>query len=112
MKIDNIMPQINMTSVQTLNRDVDKVKSFAQTLDKASGKNKEDDKLYQTCQELESVFLARVLDSMRSTISRSSLLSRGLADDVYESMLYDEYAQNISKSGSIGLADILYQQLK
>lgn len=109
MKIDNINQQLNMSFNQTINRDVEKAKSFANILDKAA---KDDKKLYQTCQELESVFISRVLDSMRATISRSELLERGFADDVYESMLYDEYAKNISKSGSIGLADILYRQLK
>lgn len=110
MKIDNnINQQLNITLNQTLNRDIDKAKSFANVLEDAA---KDDKKLYQTCQELESVFISRVLDSMRATISRSNLLSRGFADDVYESMLYDEYAKNISQSGSTGLADILYQQLK
>lgn len=110
MKIDGLNQQLNMTLNQNISRDVDKAKSFAQILENVS--NPDDKKLYQTCQELESVFVSRVLNSMRAAIPRSELLSRGFADDVYESMLYDEYSKNISKSGSIGLADILYQQLK
>lgn len=110
MKIDSLNQQLNMTLDQNISRDVDKAKSFAEILDNVS--KPDDKKLYQSCQDLESVFVSRVLNSMRATISRSELLSRGFADDVYESMLYDEYAKSISKSGSIGLADILYKQLK
>lgn len=110
MKIEGISSPSYITSVQSISKDLDKAQSFAQTLDSASKQN--DKKLYESCQELESVFVARVFDSMRATISRSELLSRGFADDVFESMLYDEYAKNVSKSGSIGLADILYKQLK
>lgn len=109
MKIDSINQQLNITLNQNINRDVDKAKSFARILDDAS---QDDKKLYQTCQQLESVFVSQLLNSMRTAIPRSDLISRGFADDVYESMLYDEYAKDISESGSLGLADILYRQLR
>lgn len=106
MKIEGL-PYINQASMQSINRD-SKADSFARTLEAAQ---KDDKELYKTCQELESVFISKVLDSMRAAIPRSDFISRGFADDVFESMLYDEYAQKISQTNSIGLAQILYQQL-
>jgi flagellar protein FlgJ len=114
MKTAGISAPPYMNSFQSIDRDLSKAQSFAQTLDKVSGKvtGQDDKKLYESCQDLESIFMSSILNSMRATITRSELLPRGLADDVYESMLYDEYAKDISKTGSMGLADIIYQQLK
>ncbi len=86
-------------------------KDFDKILE-AALKEKNDKKLYNTCVELESVFLAKVFETMRASIPRSDLISRGFAEETFESMLYDEYAKEISKSNSTGIAEILYNQLK
>jgi flagellar protein FlgJ len=109
MKVDSAIQLPNLILNQNTDRSVDKAEKFARLLDQAA---QPDDKLYQACQELESVFVSQVLNSMRAAIPRSDLLTRSFADDVYESMLYDEYAKGISKTDSLGLAEILYRQLK
>ncbi|SHG48814.1 flagellar protein FlgJ [Thermosyntropha lipolytica DSM 11003] len=86
-------------------------KSFEQKLKAALGE-KDDARLYAACQEMESVFLSKVLQAMRSTIPRSGLIDYSLALDTFEGMLFDEYAKKISQSKSTGLADLLYEQLK
>lgn len=111
MKIDFIAS--NITSTNTLetmstskeNNDFDKI------LDKAL-QEKDDKKLYETCVELESVFLSKVLDAMRASIPRSDLINRSFATETFESMLFDEYSKEISKSSSTGIADMIYNQLK
>lgn len=85
--------------------------SFEKKLN-AALKEKDDQKLYAACQELESVFLSKVLQAMRATIPRSGLIDYSFALDTFEGMLFDEYAKKISSSKETGLADILYQQLK
>jgi len=74
-------------------------------------KNKEQEKLYKSCQELESVFLNKVLDSMRATVVSGGLFAKSFAQDTFESMLYEEYAKKMSQAGSLGIADIIYKQL-
>lgn len=86
-------------------------KDFDKVLEQAL-KEKDNQKLHDTCVELESVFLAKVFETMRASIPRSDLISRGFAEETFESMLYDEYAKEISKSNSTGIAEILYRQLK
>jgi flagellar protein FlgJ len=71
----------------------------------------DDKKLLQACQDLESVFVFRLLSAMRSSIPRSDFITRGMATETFESMLDEEYAKTISRQGSLGLADTIYQQL-
>lgn len=72
---------------------------------------KDDKKLHQACEDLESVFVFRLLSTMRSSIPRSEFITRGLATETFESMLDEEYAKTISRQGSLGLADTIFKQL-
>ena len=74
-------------------------------------KEKKEKELMAACQELEAVFLTKVMDAMRATVMHSDLIKRGFATDVWESMLYEQYAKEMSKTGTVGLAQILYKQL-
>lgn len=89
---------------------VEKSNNFAQELEKAVNQ-KDHKKLYNACQDLESVFLNNVFQSMLNSIDRSDFIPRGFATETFESMLYEEYAKEISKINATGIADILYKQL-
>lgn len=111
MKVDNLVNSLTanqMMATVTKNHDT---KDFNQELEKAL-QAKDDKKLYDACVELESVFINKVFDAMRASISRSDLIPRGFATESFESMLYEEYSKEISKSKSIGISEILYKQLK
>lgn len=117
MGIDGINSDLTtVAAVASAAKDSNDVNSFAKTLEGATKSNntnsKKDSKLYEACQGLESVFLAQVLDAMRATIPKSDLLSSGFADDTFESMLYDQFAQKMSQTDSTGLADEMYKQLE
>jgi flagellar protein FlgJ len=61
--------------------------------------------------EFESVFLSQILRGMTQGLAGAGLAADG--DDPFGSMLQDEYAKLISRSGGIGLADsILREMLK
>lgn len=77
-----------------------------------SAKNARDNqRLKEACEDLESVFVYQMLQAMRSTIGNDPLLGNSLARNVYESMLDEEIARSVSRSGRIGLADVIYKQL-
>jgi Rod binding domain-containing protein len=67
--------------------------------------------LYQACQDFESVFIKQMLNTMRKTINKSGLLDGGMAEDIFEDMLYDEYSKKMAQNAQFGLADTLYKQL-
>ena len=75
------------------------------TIDKTS-------KLYEKSLELESYFVKIMLNSMKSTLSGTSLNGeKSYAQKMYEDMLYDELAVSMTKNGNFGIADQIYLEL-
>jgi len=71
-----------------------------------------DKRLRDACQGMESLFLNMLLTEMRKTVPRSKLLGGEHEEDIMRSMLDMELSQQMAKAGGIGLADMLYRQLK
>jgi flagellar protein FlgJ len=70
-----------------------------------------DSNLYEQCEALETFLIKNLLTSMRNTVQKSGLLDEGFAGDIYEDMLYDEYAKSFSKNANFGLAELAYLEL-
>ena len=75
---------------------------------------KNDAALQKACKEFESLFLNQLLTSMRKTIPKSDLMGKEASQEkeMYESMMDQEMAKSWSQGDGIGLANVLYQQLK
>lgn len=68
--------------------------------------------LYQACQDFEALFIKQMLDVMRKTVHKEDdLLNGGMSQDIFEGMLYDEYAKKMSETAQFGLADMIYRQI-
>lgn len=68
--------------------------------------------LYKASVDFESLFIRQMLEVMRKTIHREDdILGGGLSQDVFESMLYDEYAKKMAENAGFGLASTIYRQL-
>lgn len=70
-----------------------------------------DQKLMEACREFESLFVKQMLNSMKKTVPESDLMSGGMGEDIFEDMLYDKYAQSISRTADLGIARMLYSEL-
>jgi flagellar protein FlgJ len=68
-------------------------------------------KLYEQCEALESFLIKNLLEGMRKTVMKSDLMDEGFAGKMYEDMLYDQYATNMTKNSNFGLADMAYLEL-
>ena len=69
-------------------------------------------KLYEKSLELESYIVKIMVSSMRSTVTKTSLFGGdSFASQMYEDMMYDEYATQLTKNAGFGLADQVYLQL-
>jgi flagellar protein FlgJ len=69
------------------------------------------DKLYEQCLELETFLVKTLIKSMRGTVQKSEFLDTGFAGQMYEDMLYDEYAKDLTKNAGFGLAETAYLEL-
>jgi peptidoglycan hydrolase FlgJ len=69
----------------------------------------EQKRLRTACEEFEAILLQYLLKSMRQAVVRAD--QPGQAQEVYESMLDQQLAMEMSRNQSNGLAAMLYQQL-
>jgi flagellar protein FlgJ len=67
--------------------------------------------LYAQCEEFESIFVKMMLNEMRKSVDKAGLVDGGYAEDIFEDMLYDEYAKSMTKTARFGLSDQIYLQL-
>ena len=53
-----------------------------------------------------------MLDAMRTTLNKQDvMLGGGLSQEIFEGMLYDEYANKMAETAQFGLADMIYKQV-
>ena len=67
--------------------------------------------LKKVCQDFEAIFLNQIMKSMRDTVPESGLFEKGVAFNIVQSMHDEALTDELSKSGGIGLAKQLYDQL-
>jgi flagellar protein FlgJ len=68
-------------------------------------------KLYEQCEALEVFLLKNMINGMRKTIQKTNLIDTGFAGNMYEDMLYDEYAKDFSENARMGFAEMAYLEL-
>jgi flagellar protein FlgJ len=67
--------------------------------------------LYKACLDFEAIFIKQMLNVMRKSVHKEGLLDGGLSEDIFEDMLYDEYAQKMAQTAQFGLAETMYLQI-
>jgi flagellar protein FlgJ len=66
--------------------------------------------LEKAAQDFESVFLNLVFQSMRSTVEKSGYVDGGNGEDIYRSLLDQEYAKTMSSQSMTGLSQAIVKQ--
>lgn len=67
--------------------------------------------LREACMQFEAVFIQRMWEQMRATVPKEGYL-HSKEQDMYMSMFDREMSMEMAQAGGIGLADLLYGQLK
>jgi len=127
MKVTDILNTINKPVENNVNNAInerDKVNKFRHLLEKNINSDQEykklafnktkkplDKKLMDVCIEMESIFVSKMLKEMRNSIPKEKLIDGGYAEKIFEDMLYDDYALNLSKTSNLGLARMIYNDL-
>jgi len=91
---------------------VEKGVSFARILEERLADGNTDKKLMDVCYDMEALFIGVMLKAMRNTVPESDFFAHSIANDIFRDMLYDEYANIMAKSGQIGIAQQIYDQLR
>lgn len=76
------------------------------------GKDEKDNKLKKACTDFDSYFIYYMLKTMRSTVPKGGVFSNFNGKETYEMMMDQKVADELAKSGGIGVNKLLYDQLK
>lgn len=110
--INSISSGNNITDYNNIKNKVQEAQQgdFESALEKAI-EEKDEKKLKKACSDLEAIFVNMMFKQMRNTVQKSDLVDGGSAEEMYEDMLFDKYAEEVSKGQGTGLGDVLYKQL-
>lgn len=75
------------------------------------GKHQSVEKIRKTAEEFEAVYLSQMLRPMFDGIEVEAPFGGGQAEDMYRSLMVDEYGKSIAKSGGIGIADQVMREM-
>lgn len=79
---------------------------------KVSSDNKmSDQQIQKVAEDFEAMFLNDVLKNMFEGIKTNGLFGGGHGEDQYKSLLTEEYAKVIAKSGGVGIADHVKKEM-
>lgn len=68
-------------------------------------------KIDETAQDFEAVFISQMLEHMFEGVNSNAVTGGGEAEEIYQSMMIDEYGKIIAGRGGVGLADHVKRQL-
>lgn len=69
------------------------------------------EQIERTAKEFESVFITEMLKPMFEGLEVNKMFGGGKGEEVFKSMMLDEYGKIIAQKGGIGLADNIMAQL-
>jgi len=65
----------------------------------------------KVAKEFETLFVGMMLKSMRETVGKDKLTNGGHGEEIYRSLLDQEYAKSLTEHGGVGLTAMLERQL-
>jgi len=76
-----------------------------------AGGSAKEKQLKKACTDFEAVFIGRLWQEMKATVPKDGYL-KSRQGEMYSSMFDHAFAEKMAENGGIGLADMLYNQLK
>jgi len=72
----------------------------------------EETKLKEACQQFEEMFLTQMMKQMRKTAPQGGMFGGSQSEKQFEEMLDQERAKSWSQEGGVGLASMMFEQMK
>ena len=74
------------------------------------GKSNSEKDIEKVSRDFESIFLNKLLSSMRKTVPKSGLLD-SFATDMFQSMMDEEMSKEMAKNKGMGMGEMIYNDL-
>ena len=104
---DNLTPDTNFALLQASQADTSKASKAV----KKAAQSKEMEKIEHAAQDFEAVFIAEMMKPMFEGISTEPPFGGGKGEEVFRSMLLQEYGKIVAQTGGIGMADHVKEQM-
>ena len=104
---DNLTPDTNFALLQASQADTSKASKAI----KKAAQSKEMEKIEHAAQDFEAVFIAEMMKPMFEGISTEPPFGGGKGEEVFRSMLLQEYGKIVAQTGGIGMADHVKEQM-
>ncbi len=108
-------PVSNSSQTSNINKSVEEAESFKKALKKAQNSS-DDEGLKKVCEEFESIFVNMMFKTMREASGfdegEDALVEKSYGRGIFEDMRDEELSKKIAGGGGIGIADVMYKQLK
>lgn len=108
-------PVSNSAQTTNINKSVDEAENFKKALEKAQNSN-DDEGLKKVCEEFESIFVNMMFKTMSEASGfdegEDALIEKSYGRGIFEDMRDEELSKKIADGGGIGIADMMYKQLK
>jgi len=69
------------------------------------------EKIKESCEEIESLFLSLLFKTMRRTVPKDGLFKSSFGQDVFDTMFDQQVSILLSRSGGIGLGQVVFNQM-
>lgn len=89
----------------------DQTAGKARKLGNGQDKAREAKAVKKVAQEFEAIFIGMMMKSMRETVGKNEVISGGHGEEVFRSLLDQEYANTAAASGGTGLASMIEKEL-
>jgi flagellar protein FlgJ len=100
-----------LQSVGSFERILQEKKGDAEDRSGRAGRIKKD-RLMDACHEMEALFIGQMLKTMRNTIMETDFFGKSMVKDIFNDMLYDEYAKKMAATDQFGLAKQIYDRVR
>jgi Rod binding domain-containing protein len=78
-------------------------KSPSHTFDAAKAK--------ETAQDFEAQFLSQMIEHMFQGVGTAGLFNGGNGEEMFRSMLFDQYGKVLARAGGVGIADAVKREI-
>lgn len=65
----------------------------------------------RTAEDFEAFFLAQMFEHMFSGVEPDAMFGGGEGEDVFRSMMFQEYGKAVAKQGGIGVSDLVQKEI-
>lgn len=91
-----------------------KAKNRLEHVSQPKGEDKDayNKKLKEACDGFEEIFVHKLIQVMRESTDKDTLLNGGRGEEIFQDMLDENYAKIITQSRALGLSDLIFEQTK